>query len=410
MSFHRYSDATKNKAKWAHRVYFDWKVARNLRALRDPSIGFITGSIMEMSDDNLADVLKKFVLEVRKKNGEVYPSETLYELVISIQIYLNMYGRSVKLIDDPKFEKLANVLNNQMKSLSAQGHHCSREKAEVISVDDENKMWQDGILGDANPKQLVETLLFQIGMHFALRAGSEHRNLRVGERSQFAIKYDKEADLEFLEYCEDTSKSNQGGLKHRKISKKVVRAYENKTCPERCIVRLYRKYLEHRPVDREIDDFYLRPLANPSTDVWYAAQPMGKNKLSTVVASLAKEVGIEGKVTNHSLRATAATRLYHSKLDEQLVMERTGHRSSAVREYKRTSNDQLREISNVLYGNKAECEPTMKKRRVETASVTCKPVDVTCKKDDDDKPGSDSCIDSGNASKISLNFTINVAK
>lgn len=407
--FDRYSDATKKKVQWAFRVYFDWKVAQNLHALKDSSIGFITGEIMEMVDEDLAYTLMKFVLEVRKKNGDFYPSDTLYELLKSIQMYLNMYGRPVKLIDDPKFEKLANVLNNQMKYLSSEGHHCAREKAEVISFDDEDKMWEDGVLGDENPKQLVEMLLFQIGMHFALRAGNESRNLRVGPRSQFAVKYDKDADLEFLEYTEDTSKSNQGGLKHRKVTKKVVRAYANKKCPERCIVRLYRKYLSHRPVDREIDDFYLRPLVNPSTDVWYYAQAMGKNKLSTVVASLAKQVGIQGKVMNHCLRATAATRLYHSKFDEQLVMERTGHRSNAVRCYKRTSNDQLCEISNVLYGHEVDVPVPVKKHKVESIVSGCKEPDTSSKKDDDSATGCTS-IETGNASKISLNLTINVAK
>ncbi len=56
-----------------------------------------------------------------------------------------------------------------------------------------------------------------------------------------------------------------------------------------------------------------------------------------------------GYKTNHSLRATAASRLYHSGLDEQLIMERTGHRSiEGIRSYKRTSNQQQVTVSNVL--------------------------------------------------------------
>ena len=54
---------------------------------------------------------------------------------------------------------------------------------------------------------------------------------------------------------------------------------------------------------------------------------------------------------NHSLRATAATRLYQSGIDEQLVMERTGHRSlEGVRSYKRTSDTQ-REVSSDITKN-----------------------------------------------------------
>ena len=43
--------------------------------------------------------------------------------------------------------------------------------------------------------------------------------------------------------------------------------------------------------------------------------------------------------------------MYECGVDEQLICERTGHRSVAVRSYKRTSSDQLKNVSNMLYGN-----------------------------------------------------------
>lgn len=65
------------------------------------------------------------------------------------------------------------------------------------------------------------------------------------------------------------------------------------------------------------------------------------NKLDGSVAKRCKSTGITGYRTNSSFRASAATRLYQAGVDEQLVMERTGHRSlEGVRSYKRTSTDQ----------------------------------------------------------------------
>ena len=63
------------------------------------------------------------------------------------------------------------------------------------------------------------------------------------------------------------------------------------------------------------------------------------------------------RATNHSLRATAATRLYEAGIDEQLVMERTGHRSlEGVRSYKRTSSEQKEVVSDILSNaNKRQC-------------------------------------------------------
>ncbi len=66
-----------------------------------------------------------------------------------------------------------------------------------------------------------------------------------------------------------------------------------------------------------------------------------------------QKAGISGYKTNHSLRATTATRLYLNGVDEQLVMERTGHRSiEGIRSYKRTSSDQQENISDLLHGKK----------------------------------------------------------
>ena len=64
---------------------------------------------------------------------------------------------------------------------------------------------------------------------------------------------------------------------------------------------------------------------------------------------MCSKAGISGFKTNHSLPATSATRLYHQGVDEQLIMERTGHRSiESVRSYKRTDKQQEKRIPNLL--------------------------------------------------------------
>ena len=69
------------------------------------------------------------------------------------------------------------------------------------------------------------------------------------------------------------------------------------------------------------------------------------------VKKLFTAAGMDGGYTNHSLRATAATRLFNSGIDEQLIMLRTGHSSvDAVRLYKRTNERLLETTSAVLNG------------------------------------------------------------
>lgn len=61
-------------------------------------------------------------------------------------------------------------------------------------------MWQAGILRDDTPEKLVNTLLYLIGIHFALHACDEHKSLKVGAFSQLKIKVNPETNLRYLEY------------------------------------------------------------------------------------------------------------------------------------------------------------------------------------------------------------------
>ena len=121
--------------------------------------------------------------------------------------------------------------------------------------------------------------------------------------------------------------------------------------PSQCFVQLFKLYLSRCPCTAPADVFYLRPLDKPKTEAWYSNQAIGHNKLTTctTVVRLCKAANIEGFKTNHSLRTTTATRLYHSNHDEQLIMERTGHRSiEGIRNYKRTSERQHQAVSQLL--------------------------------------------------------------
>ena len=68
-----------------------------------------------------------------------------------------------------------------------------------------------------------------------------------------------------------------------------------------------------------------------------------------MVQDMCTQAEIPGHKTNHSLWATTATRLYHAGIDEQLIMERTGHHSiDRVRSYKQTNEEQLAILSDIL--------------------------------------------------------------
>lgn len=113
---------------------------------------------------------------------------------------------------------------------------------------------------------------------------------------------------------------------HRKhIKKQSGRPFSSQSQAQECyllwkqikptsFVRIFQLYLKHRPADCD-DVFYLTPLKRPKGDMWYSIMSIGHNTLPKTVARLCRDAGISGFKTNHSLRVTTATRLFHSGAD-----------------------------------------------------------------------------------------------
>ena len=102
--------------------------------------------------------------------------------------------------------------------------------------------------------------------------------------------------------------------------------------------------------------FYLQPLKNPTSQCWYSVKPIGHDTLDKAVARMCSLGGVGGYRT---IRATAATRLYQAGVDEQLIMEKTGHRSTeGARSYKHTSEQQLQQLSDILHGSSSTANHT----------------------------------------------------
>ena len=154
----------------------------------------------------------------------------------------------------------------------------------------------------------------------------------------------------FLRYREDIGlKTKKGGIKQRQVDVKMVDLYAMQN-PNQCPLQAIIKYLSLLPKARICKAFYLQPRKKYFGKAWYVNKPAGINKLRNAVRDMCHNAGLPGYYTNHSLRSTAATKLYRKGVDEQIIMEITGHQSLAVRSYKRTSDRQCKEASNCLFG------------------------------------------------------------
>ena len=272
--------------------------------------------------------------------------------------YLRQNGRpELDFLKQYAFADLKTTLDAEMKRLKRAGVGNSKKQAEPLSEEEEEELlWTKGVLGDHSAQALLNTVFFFNGVCFALRSGGEHRELRF-KNSQIQL-VEKPGKKAYLVYTEDASKNNQGGLKARKTKQKQVTHHQNTENPSRCPIRFYKLYLSKCPTARPDNAFYLKPLKKPTGNCWFTVQPLGHNSLTNMVQNMCKQASILGYKTNHSLRVTTATRLIYAiyaslvdqaGIDEQLIMERTGHRSlDGVRCYKRTEDEQRQMLSDIV--------------------------------------------------------------
>ena len=397
---------TRRKMEWASNVFNSWRAQRSNHDVPDPLKSSLTDPLHSIPETHMVWLLQRFVLEVRNSKGEYYPPDTLYQLCVSLQKALTVDGkRDDQFFNSWEYKQFADVLDGELKRLRRTGAGSSARQAAVLTEEEEEQLWAKGVLGSDKPKQLLQTIFFMCDKHFALRSGDEHRSLRLGSTPNLLIHFDPVSKRHYVEYREDVAKNSQGGLRQRKLSGKCVRAYDNPERPDRCFVKLLQKYLSRRP-DQCPEAFYLKPLSAEKNQ-WYAKSPIGHNTLKNLFREMCRSAGLHEPVrfTNHSLRRTAATRLYEAQVDEQLICEVTGHRSTAVRSYKRTSSALKEKVSDVLQGAASESSSERPTKKRATGNCPSAPTTSTS----NPEAGSEPTINIGDLSCSGGSIVINLS-
>ena len=166
----------------------------------------------------------RFIHEARKQNGEEYIPNTLLHLCNGIVRHLrNTSYPSLDLFQDPAVVQFRSSLDAENKRLQAKGLGSKQRQAEPITEEEEDLLWEKGLLGDYNPQALLNTVIYMNGLFFALHSGNEQHSLRFSP-SQIQVVM-RDGERPYLLYTEDCSKNHPGGLKGRRIKCKVVKHY-----------------------------------------------------------------------------------------------------------------------------------------------------------------------------------------
>ncbi|XP_071125661.1 uncharacterized protein KIAA1958-like [Mytilus edulis] len=328
---------TKKATKWAVNVYEDWKNSKI-------GSGLIIPNLKDLSVQDINSILGKFVVEVRKKNGEKYPAKTLYLLVTGLLRGMRSHGVSnLNFLNesDDRFLRFRQILDAQMKKLTSDGYGINVKQADPISVEQEEILWDKSVFGNHSSESLLHTVFFYNCKYFGLRGRDEHRNLQISQ-----IQLGEDDNGNYIEFRGKDNKTYNGGLRHRYIAPKSVRQYLEKDCQT---LKSYQMYMNAiYEIDKSVSSpFYRRPVLSEGSVKF--DHILGANRLGSLMKTICQKGELKGNFSNHSGKRTLATRLYQAGVSEQMIMDRTGHRSKkAVRTYKRPADSMLKDVSNIL--------------------------------------------------------------
>ena len=211
-------------------------------------------------------------------------------------------------------------------------------------------MWESAQFGEKSPESIINTLWFFNSVHFGLRGSDEHRSMQWRD-----VKLNRDSSgVEFLEFTERQTKTRQGENPKDilEVKPKMFAISENRN---RCPVEVYKAYAAKRPADycNEGDPFYIATHTLQScmkaNSQWFKRQPIGVNKLSSIMKRMAAIAGIEKKLTNHSARKHLVQKLSENNVPANQIMQITGHRNiRSINNYSHTNETQHKAISRTL--------------------------------------------------------------
>ena len=332
---------TKKATAWDVRVWESWREERNTHRHDNMKIPMLKN----MSASELNGYLTSFVLEARKKDKDEYPSSSVYLLACGILRHLRdleIYDMNFLSENDHRFVGFRKALDAKMKLLTAMGKGAVKKQADPLGPKEENILWESGQFGCENGQALLNTVYFYNCKLFGFRGRDEHRDLCVGQ-----FTFGKDETAKYVEFTGRASKTLKGGLKTRKLNMKQVRHYSSRN-DERCIVSIYEKYIAAiGGTDSPELPFYWKPLQGPG--IRFAKQVLGVKTLGLLTKRMCEAAKLPGQYTSHSGKRTCASTLYQKGVPEDMIMQRTGHRSvEGVRAYKRASTAMMYECSKHL--------------------------------------------------------------
>lgn len=290
------------------------------------------------SKTQLANVLRRFYAEARKKNSDFYTKASLLSIRFGLQRFFSSHNMDI--IKETEFNEANRVFSAELSELKREGKAKTEHKPAITKADI-TKLYESGLFNINHPETLQNKVFFEVMLFFCRRG---RQNLRQLQKDDFHIGTDT-AGVKYVYKAKDELTKN-----HRENDEaqetQAMFAIGGPFCP----VLAFEKYVSHLNPKNEY--LFQRPSRsfNPSNDKWYDNMVVGQRTLGDKMKTLSKAAKLSYSYTNHSIRATAITILDECGFEARHIMAVSGHRSeNSIRSYAtRTSLSTKRKMSETL--------------------------------------------------------------
>ena len=168
------------------------------------------------SASELDEVLGKFYLGLRMKNGERYKKVSYLAARAAISRYMavDLSKPTCNVFRQAEFQRSNNILDGILKQAKASREERAVEHKEAITADDLEKIrrYFDDVLDVGDPVKLTQFCWFHLSNHFALRSKEVQTTIR---KSDIVFETDSEGK-EYASLRRDfLAKNCPGGIKGR---------------------------------------------------------------------------------------------------------------------------------------------------------------------------------------------------
>ena len=312
---------------------------------------------------NLNVVLQQYFAEIRNEKGEEYAPDSLRTMLSAMHRYIKGTGYSHNILTAPEFASAREVLNGKAIALRESGKEKRKRKADFVTTEDEQTMWNNGILGSSTPQNLNYTMFFLLSQNFGTRGCQEHHQIKIEDLK--LIYNPSSGEALYVDWVEGPTKTRQGGLakQERCVSQRMFAIGG-----DRCPVKIFQKLLNKRPEPlKSSGPLYLTPLQDfqGQADVWYSQKRMGINKINSFMKDMAKQSGLSNsnkRYTNHSVRKTMVHKLQKAGFSNDKIASISGHKSEqSLRDYSDIDMEDHQQISHTLsYNTRSDCQKLSK--------------------------------------------------